>query len=303
MRLACLDIGSNTTRLLVADADPATGTLVPVMTERVFLPLTGLEAGDARAWQRLGTLEEAVRRLSAQARENGAVATVALATQALRAVPDGEREALLGRLSDAAGVPVELLTPAREAALAFAGATAALPAGAAGAAVGVIDVGGGSTELITGPAGETPAWWCSVPLGSRVLTERHLPSDPPSTIELAAATAVAEAALAPYRPPGTPLRVWTVGGGTQSVSRLLDGRPADRRSLSDALQTVTAAPAIEVAAAHGLDERRTSLLPAALILLRAATAALGRAAEPGAGGVREGAIAERARLLGEAHYG
>ncbi|MEI2701796.1 MAG: hypothetical protein V9E83_05260 [Baekduia sp.] len=292
MRGACIDIGSNTTRLLVADVHD--GEIEPVSSERVFLPLTGIESGGELAHRRLGTLLEVVARLAAKARAHGVAeqALIAIATQALRSLPEPESATVVAGLEAAAGTAVELLSPEREAELAFAGSTIGLDARTG--PFGVIDIGGGSTELICGDRAGALHWWCSVPVGSRVLTEAHLPSDPPTTHELAAATAAAELALGGRRPPLDPRRVLTVGGGTQSLARLLGDRPADPRSLTDALQTLTAAPAIEVAAAHGLDEQRTRLLPAALVLLRAATSALGQPALPGGGGVREGALYEAA---------
>ncbi len=290
MIAGCIDIGSNTTRLLVAECDGHTGLKRVVHKERVFLPLTGVEDGDPVALRRLGTLELIVARLAADAHAAGVEQgnLRAVATQALRSVPEAQRGEILARLGEAAGVQVELLDPDREAELAFAGATAC--ADPRCATVGVIDVGGGSTELIVGAPGAAPSWWCSIPLGSRVLTDRYLHSDPPTIDEIAAADAAARAAFDEVRPPADPLRVWTVGGGTQSLATLLSGHPADGPNLSDTISTLSGAPAIEVAAAHGLDETRTRLLPAALVLLRAAVDVLGRPAEPGAGGLREGLV-------------
>ena len=292
MIAGCIDIGSNTTRLLVAERDSQTGALRAVHKERVFLPLTGVEDGDPVALRRLGTLEVIVSRLAGDARACGVAPGQlrAVATQALRSVPEPERGEVLRRLSDAAGVAVELLSPDQEAQLAFAGATACVDRRCS--SVGVIDVGGGSTELIIGAPGQVPTWWCSIPLGSRVLTERFLHTDPPTEAELRGAETAARTALADGSPPEMPLRVWTVGGGTQSLATLLGGRPADSSTLADTIATLTAAPAIEVAAAHGLDELRTRMLPAALVLLRAAVDLLGRPAEPGAGGAREGIVIE-----------
>lgn len=291
MRYGCIDIGSNTTRLLIADV-PSGGSpvLTPVLARRVFLPLTGMEQAAPVALRRLRALDGIVGKLTQEAAAAGVAPSNlgVVATQALRSLPAGDQERVLARLADAAGTSVELLSSEREAALAFRGATACADTRAH--AVGVIDVGGGSTELIVGRPGESPSWWCSVPLGSRVLTERCLPSDPPTARQLEAAAELVATALAPHRPPERPARAWTVGGGTQSLARLLGGRPAEPVTLADTLTTLTAAPAIEVAAAHGLDELRTRMLPAALVLLRAATACLGCSAEPGDGGVREAVI-------------
>lgn len=304
MRYGCIDIGSNTTRLLVADVAPgSSGALQPVLARRVFLPLTGMEQTAPVALRRLRALDGIVGKLAQEAAGMGVLPghLVVVATQALRTLPEREQRATLGRLAAAAGAPIELLSPEREAALAFRGAAALADARAS--AVGVIDVGGGSTELIIGRPGREPDWWCSVPLGSRIITEQYLPSDPPTPTELAVATAAAAEAFAEHRPPVQTTRTWTVGGGTQSLAVLLDGRPAEPGTLADTLTTLTAAPSIEVAAAHGLDELRTRVLPAALVLLSAATACLGCGAEPGHGGVREGAIRDLASRGESANYG
>lgn len=293
MIAGCIDIGSNTTRLLVAAYEPRTGRLRVVQRERVFLPLSGVEQGDPVALRRLGTLESVVARLADDARAAGVGQgrLRAVATQAMRSLAEPDCTVVLDRLGRAAGVEVELLTPDREAELAFAGAS--MQADRTCTTVGVIDVGGGSTELIVGAPGAAPDWSWSTALGSRVLTERFLTSDPPAGDELAQAeAAVREVFTGVLLPPAMPMRVWTVGGGTQSLATLLGGRPADRTTLADALTTLKAAPAIEVAVAHGLDESRVRLLPAALLLLGASVDLLGQAAEPGGGGVREGIVIE-----------
>lgn len=289
MRCACIDIGSNTTRLLVAE--PGGRGLRTVRQERVFLPLGGIERDPAGS-RRAATLVRTVERLAALAAADGVGRgnVRAVATQALRALPAGRREWLLARLGAAAGGEIELLSAEREAELAFRGATAG--ADPRSGPVAVVDVGGGSTEIVVGCPGIPPSWWCSVPLGSRVLTERCLPDDPPTTAQLEAAAAHAAEGLAAVTVAPAVGRAWTVGGSAQSLGRLLAGAAADAASLAAALRTLTAADAAAVAAAHGLDERRTRTLPAALVLLAAAIAPLGCPLEPGAGGVREGLILE-----------
>lgn len=290
MRCACIDIGSNTTRLLVVE--PTRHGLATVRQERVFLPLSGIDRGGV-ARRRAGALIRAVERLAALAASDGVAAgsVQAVATQALRVLPDDQREQLLAQLSAAAGAGVELLSTEREAELAFRGATAG--ADPRSGPVAVVDVGGGSTEVVVGVPGAVPLWWYSAPLGSRGLTERCLPSDPPTASELGAAAAVATEQLAPATAAPAVERVLTVGGGTQSLARLLDGRPADERLLGDALRMLTTAGSRTIAARHDIDDRRARTLPAALVLLVAAVAPLGRPVEPGAGGVREGLLLER----------
>ena len=93
-----------------------------------------------------------------------------------------------------------VLDGAEEARLAFVGATAALPDPPSGL-IGVADVGGGSSELVAGTVRGGVSWFVSVPVGSGVLTERHVRSDPPTAAELAALRAEADAAFAAVRAP------------------------------------------------------------------------------------------------------
>ena len=138
--------------------------------------------------------------------------------------------------------------------------------------VGVIDVGGGSSELVCGTLGAGVAWWASIPLGSGALTARHLRSDPPAAAELDAVRADVAAALAPIRCPG-PEHALAVGGSAMSLRRVA-GEQLTAAAIAEALATLGELPA-EVAALHfGVDPRRARLLPAGL---RAAAGRLGRA--------------------------
>ncbi|MCW3021650.1 MAG: hypothetical protein JWR30_972, partial [Conexibacter sp.] len=182
MRCACIDIGSNTTRLLVAEPDPSRpGVLVEVAAHRAFVRLTAAERRNGLPPDKVQAIAEAVAEQALVARASGIDGLRVVATAALRAAPG--RDALLAHLSAAAGVDVEVLTGEDEARLAFAGATAPL-AGTAQTVV-VADVGGGSTELAAGTPGEPPVWWASLPIGSGALADAYLRGDPPGAEELA----------------------------------------------------------------------------------------------------------------------
>jgi exopolyphosphatase/guanosine-5'-triphosphate,3'-diphosphate pyrophosphatase len=101
------------------------------------------------------------------------------------------RDEFTGRVSAVIGVEPEVVSGDEEAALSFAGATREL--GPAGSPYLVVDIGGGSTELVLGE--DNPIAWQSIDVGCVRLTERHLRSDPPTRAELAAATADVDAAL------------------------------------------------------------------------------------------------------------
>ncbi|HEU4973901.1 MAG TPA: hypothetical protein VFT50_02335 [Baekduia sp.] len=286
-RAACIDIGSNTTRLLVAEPDARRpGGLVPLVSRRRFLRLTAAERRSGIPDAKVAALVEAVAEQTAEARDAGvgAAALRAVATAALRELPD--REALVARLRDATGTAVEILEPADEARLAFHGATATLPAGAG--RVVVADVGGGSTELAAGVPGGAPTWWASVPLGSGALTDACLHGDPPTAAELAAARAEVQAALAAIGCPAAG-RALAVGGSATSLRRLC-GPVLGADVLDGALARVAAGPAAERAVALDLHAERVRLLPAGLLLLAEVARAARCPLEVATGGLREGVV-------------
>lgn len=283
MRCACIDIGSNTTRLLVADH--AGGALTPVVQVRAFTQLGRVSrAGEPLPPEALDALAAVVAEQARTAREAGATALRAVATAALRRVSDGRE--VCDALHAAAGVPVELLSGEEEARLAFAGATASLACGP-GEAIGVADVGGGSSELIVGTRAGGVSWSRSLALGSGDLARTHLHADPPAPAELAAIRAAVAAALAGFDvPPVT--RAVAVGGSATSLARLV-GPLLDPAGLARAVATLAAAPAEVVATRHALDPARVRLLPAGILVLAGVTSLLG-AMTVAEGGLREGVV-------------
>jgi exopolyphosphatase/guanosine-5'-triphosphate,3'-diphosphate pyrophosphatase len=294
-RAACIDIGSNTTRLLVAEPDPQRrGALVEVAAHRAFVRLTAAERRDGIPPAKAQAIAEAVAEQALTARANDIAALRVVATAALRDAPG--RDLLLAQLSAAAGVPVEVLSGEEEARLAFAGATASLAGDADGPAgtVLVADVGGGSTELAAGAPGRPPSWWASLPIGSGALADHHLRGDPPTNAELAAARAEAAQAIAAAGCPEAAV-AWAVGGSATSLRRLC-GERLNADVLDAAVARVTSAPAAEVALDLDLHAERVRLLPAGLVLLAEIARAARCPLRVGCGGLREGVILD---LLGE----
>ncbi len=281
MRCACVDIGSNTTRLLVGE--PAGEGLRRLEAHRHFLHLScGADGhlGEREVRELALTVADQV----ALAREHRCARVCVVATAAIRRAAN--REALCAAVAAEAGVAVEVLSEQEEARLAFAGATAGV---AAAGLVGVLDVGGGSSEIVCGPAGGAVAWWASMPLGSGVLTERHIRSDPPAPAELAALRDDVAAALAEIDPP-RPALALAVGGSAMSLRRVA-GDELTPEAIAAALATLAEVPAAIAAAHFGVHPRRARLMPAGLVLLRGAWEALGpvplRLAD---GGLREGVL-------------
>lgn len=199
MRIAVADLGTNSTRLLVADVGPD-GRVAQIDRRTEVTRLgEGLDASGrltAGAIDRVCDVLAGFRRIAG---EHGAERAVAVATSAVREGENGSE--LAKRVRDEAGFDVHVIDGDEEARLTFLGATAA-HAGAGGprAAGGergatgsgrsdptlVIDIGGGSTELVVGVPGRTPDFHVSTRLGSVRHTERHLADDPPTHAQLEA---------------------------------------------------------------------------------------------------------------------
>src|SRR5450759_2307738 len=160
-RVAGIDCGTNSIRLLVADVDPATGALADV--ERTMEVV------------RLGQGVDRTGRLAPEALERALAATRRYAARCAEL-----------------GVEAEVIEGAEEARLSFRGATGVLGSRHPGPLL-VVDLGGGSTELVLGTDAPIAAY--SMDVGCVRMTERHLHSDPPPTSEIAAAAADVRAAL------------------------------------------------------------------------------------------------------------
>jgi exopolyphosphatase/guanosine-5'-triphosphate,3'-diphosphate pyrophosphatase len=285
LRRACIDIGSNTTRLLVADC---TGPeLVECRQERVFTQI-GRSLDQSGAIPQ-AKLDEVVRTVAAQlavAHELGATEIRCVATAGVRRASNG---AVLAELISKAcgGLNVEILTGAQEARLAFKGA--AWAAQAIGATViGVVDAGGGSSEMVVGSAPDDVQWWHSVQLGSGDVTARWLASDPVRPAELESAREQIRQAFDAARPPKVQ-RVIAVGGSATSL-RILAGPMLDVTAFSFLFGAVQRLRTVELAARFEVDVQRARLLAGGLLILEAVSEAFGTPLELGGGGLREGLL-------------
>jgi exopolyphosphatase / guanosine-5'-triphosphate,3'-diphosphate pyrophosphatase len=256
----------------------------------VFTALVRELGTDGRIKERtLDQLAAIVSEQAGTARRLGATELRAVATAAVRRAANGRR--LARSVSERTGTAIEILSAQEEARLAFAGAVGMLAQPPSGP-VGVVDVGGGSCEIAVGEAGQSVAWWESVPLGTITLTDRCLPSDPPRPAELRAARDHAGVAVAGVSPPALGSAL-AVGGSATSLGRVT-GRLLDEPALHHALDLLGGAPAGELGGRLGIDPRRVRLLPAALLLLQAIAARLGAPLAIGSGGIREGLLLETA---------
>jgi exopolyphosphatase/guanosine-5'-triphosphate,3'-diphosphate pyrophosphatase len=194
-RVAAIDCGTNSLRLLVADLDPDARTLADVDRRMEIVRLgqgvdaTGRLAPDALA-RTLRTLADYARIVAAA----GATAVRMVATSATRDAANAAD--FVAGVHDMLGIAPEVLSGDEEARLSFTGATTELAAGPGLARPPylVADIGGGSTEFVLGDQARVTAA-VSVDIGCVRMTERHLHGDPPSAAQAAAARADIGAAL------------------------------------------------------------------------------------------------------------
>jgi exopolyphosphatase/guanosine-5'-triphosphate,3'-diphosphate pyrophosphatase len=287
LRRACIDIGSNTTRLLVADCD-GTG-LVEHRQERAFTLIgRSIDASGAIPSEKLAEVLQAVVSQYAIARELGAEQVRCVATAAIRRAANGD--ALIRLVHSACeGLELEILSGAEEARLAFLGAAWAMGAGGEEEGLGVVDAGGGSSELVVGDAPGHVRWWVSVPIGSGDVTQSWLPSDPPTAEELDDALSRTRSIFAGVEPPPGVRRLIAVGGSATSL-RLLAGPLLDLHALDQLLGTAQRFSAVDFARSFGIDVQRARLLAGGLLILRAVSELFGVPLEIGRGGLREGLL-------------
>jgi exopolyphosphatase / guanosine-5'-triphosphate,3'-diphosphate pyrophosphatase len=286
VRRACIDIGSNTTRLLIADCDGE--RLVEVHQDRAFTHVRrGLNsAGEIEA----DKIDEVVRVVAAQlvtARALGAADVRCVATAAVRQAAN--RDTLLAAVRSACDLEVTVISPEEEARLAFGGAARTLGY-EPGGPLGVVDVGGGSSELVVGMVPDQVTWCASLELGSGQLADDCLRSDPPSADDLAQARARVSDVLGGVTPPAA-ARVVAVGGSATSLRRIA-GERLDSEAFTRVLALLSAEPAADVARRFTLDADRVRLLPAGLLILEAAAERFGAPLEVARGGLREGLLLE-----------
>jgi exopolyphosphatase / guanosine-5'-triphosphate,3'-diphosphate pyrophosphatase len=187
MRVAAIDIGSNSIRLLVADVDEHGGPDGPLVT----VARAGEVCRLARGLDRAGIIEEELAQrvggLAAgfvrRARALGAKHIVIGATAAIRNARNGIEVA--GIVERRSGLPVRILTGEDEAQLVYRSVVLGLGRSAARSACIVFDIGGGSTEVVSGVGARTGRW-ASLPFGAVSLTERFLHTDPPDPGEIMA---------------------------------------------------------------------------------------------------------------------
>ena len=286
MSCACIDIGSHTTRLLVADSRD--GVLRELLAQRAFTQI-GKSIGKDKAIpaDKVTETAEVVASQARMAREMGVGRIEAVATAAIRKAVN--RDELASAVERTAGVPLRVLSEEDEARLSFVGATRSLTAPPQDT-VAVVDVGGGSTEIAVGTMAGGVEWWASIPIGSGLLADGYLHSDPPTDEELRRARLHAAGAFEGMAPPATREAV-AVGGSATSLRRLV-GAELRHDALEKSIKILATTPSADVARRFDLAQERVRLLPGGIVIFDELSQKLGRSLQIAAGGLREGVILE-----------
>lgn len=179
MRIAVVDLGTNTTRLLVADVvdgrveEVIRRNTVTRLGEKVDSGGELIEPAMQRVFEAVAGYREAIDELQAER-------TVAVATSAVRDASNGDY--FQDQLRERFDIEARIISGDEEARLTFAGATSERSPD--GDPLLVLDIGGGSTEFVVGIPGEEPGFHVSTQAGSVRQTERHIDSDPPDPAEV-----------------------------------------------------------------------------------------------------------------------
>jgi exopolyphosphatase/guanosine-5'-triphosphate,3'-diphosphate pyrophosphatase len=284
MVCAAIDIGSNTTRVLVAEPDE--GQLRTVMEQRAYTRIGKASKHDGRIdAEKVAEVAEVVATQVRLAEEVGAEAIRTVATAAIR--ESENRKEAVAEISRIAGVPVEILSEEEEGRLAFIGATKTLGHPVDGE-VAVVDVGGGSSEIVLGTVADGVRLVRSFKIGSGALAEDFLEQDPPSASEIRAVRDFISDFFEDIEI-DQPDQAVAVGGSATSLRRLV-GAVLEYETLERAVRVLAGDPIADVARRFELDARRVRLLPAGVLLLEKLSELLGQPLQIGKGGLREGVI-------------
>ena len=262
-RHSVIDVGSNTIHLLVGEVDGS--EVLPVTGEKVSARLgAGVEKKGKIEPGRLELAAEAISLFAKIAALNGVAEPTVLATSAVRDAENGLE--LTERVREITGLKMRLISGEEEAALGFRGAVSAVGTSWEGPAL-VVDLGGGSAQLIVGEASSGPLMQVSLPLGSNRTTERFVDNDPAKKKELRALDEHVKEMM-----PGWSLSqrvsVVAVGGSARAILKITRDSLTVERMRKLALE-ISELPSAVLAREHGLAPERARVLPAAITTLAA----------------------------------
>jgi exopolyphosphatase / guanosine-5'-triphosphate,3'-diphosphate pyrophosphatase len=288
MKVAIIDVGSNSVRLLVAAVDD--GRVEQLERERVYLRL----GDDAYRRGRIGPrkLKETcgvAARSAPLARKAGAEHLETIVTAPGRQAENGNE--LVRALTKATGSSVVVLSADEEGRLAWEGALARLDE--APQVLAVVDLGGGSCEVAVGSPGLGPVWVRSIEAGALRVTRAFLGGEPPDAKTIERARPQIRELAEPIDPP-RPTTALAVGGTARAIGRIV-GRRFGVEALDELAATLSSVPAETVTEAHGVTPDRAQTLLGGTLVLAEIARRLGTELEVGRGGLREGAALALAR--------
>jgi exopolyphosphatase/guanosine-5'-triphosphate,3'-diphosphate pyrophosphatase len=281
VRVAIVDVGANTLRLLVAVPDGR--HVLPVHEEREQLGLgEEVERYGYISAPKCAQAVEVARAQTRRARRLGCERIEILVTSPGRQSANSDEFA--DALARGTGVPVRILSSEEEGMLAWDGALTALEHPPESAAV--CDIGGGSAQLVVGTLETGPAWVRSVDLGSLRLSTRLLSdSDPPSAAAVEAARRAAAEAFEAVVPPVAQIGL-AAGGTARALRRVVGALDAD--GLAEAVAELSQLKRAKITKRYNVPPARAKTLLAGAILFAEAQRRLGLPFELAGGGVREG---------------
>jgi len=280
--IGVVDVGANTVRLQVSSGSEC------LLREKAMLRLgEAIERWGRIPDEKLEETADVVARFATEARRHGVQRFEVLVTSPGRQAANGAE--LVGRLAAAAGAPARVLDATEEGRLGFLGATATTR-GPGRQLVAVVDVGGGSAQIVIGTRRNGPAWARSLDIGSMRLTSRMGFADPPGADALAEARGEVMRLLEGVLPP-LPRAAIAVGGSARAIKSIV-GADLGAEELECVLDVLARLPAAKVVARYDVEPDRIPTLPAGAVILAAIRERLAVPLRVGRGGVREGAMLE-----------
>jgi exopolyphosphatase / guanosine-5'-triphosphate,3'-diphosphate pyrophosphatase len=284
MLCAAIDIGSNTTRVLVAEPDG--GQLRKVMEQRAYNQIGKATTHDGVIDDdKVDEVADVVATQVRLAEELGAEAIRIVATAAIREAVN--RDEAVARIARECGMAVDVLSDHEEGRLAFIGATKTLGHPVEGT-IGVVDVGGGSSEVVLGTVADGVREVQSFKIGSGSLADDFIANDPPSASEIRSIRDHIGDFFAGVELE-RPEQAVAVGGSATSL-RTLVGAVLEYETLERGIRVLAGDTVAGVAKRFELDPRRVRILPTGVLLLEKLSELLGQPLQIGKGGLREGVI-------------
>lgn len=262
---AAVDVGANSVHLLVAAVEDH--RLIALADESVKLGLGALvEASGCIAGPGRTELVAVLASYAETARQHGARGIAIVGTEPMRRAVDAR--AVVIAVEAAARVPCHVLEHDEEALLNLLGATGGRRVDAP---IAVVDIGGGSSEVVVVEPGRR-ARSVGLAIGGSSLARRVVAHDPPTVDEIVALRARAPALVEPA-PPGAPVDLLAVGGTASNLAKVVPATAADRtitrEGIEEAYATLASAPAAEIAARFAITAVRVGSLPSGAALLEA----------------------------------